>query len=86
MYYVYILRGIKTGKHYIGYTNNLQIRLDQHNSNKTRSLRNKGPFQLIRKEEYASIGEAKKRERQIKKFKGGRAFQDLLNSNLGDVV
>jgi hypothetical protein len=31
-YYVYVLRSEKDGKFYVGYTNNVRKRLEQHNS------------------------------------------------------
>ena len=36
LYYTYMLKCITTGisKSYVGYTNNLRLRLDKHNSNK----------------------------------------------------
>ena len=80
MYYVYIIKSLKDGRHYTGFTNNLELRLQQHHQNKTRSLKYKGPFELILKEIYPTSQEARKRELQIKKFKGGRAFKELIGT------
>jgi len=78
MYFVYILRSILSGKHYVGCTNNPERRLKEHNNNKTRSLKNRGPFKLIYKEEFDNLSEARKRERIIKSYKGGNAFKRLI--------
>jgi putative endonuclease len=78
MFFVYIIRSIKTKKYYVGCTNNIERRLQEHNSNKTFSLKNQGPFELIYKEEYSTLKEARKRERQIKSYKGGNAFKKLI--------
>lgn len=78
-YYVYILRSKKTGKYYIGYTNNLGKRLKNHNSGRTKSLRKHIPLEIVKTEEYAFYEEARKREQKIKKYKSGEAFKKLLN-------
>ena len=75
---VYILKSIKTGKYYVGCTNNIGRRLVEHNSNKTRSLINRGPFELIYQENYNSLSEGRKRESEIKSYKGGNAFKKLI--------
>jgi putative endonuclease len=80
MYYVYILRSKKTGKCYVGYTNNPQRRLAEHNAGRTRSLRKHIPLEIIKVEEYPMYEEARGRERQIKKYKSGDAFRKLINA------
>ncbi len=79
MYIVYILKSLKTGSHYTGYTGDLKMRLKYHNSGKTASLRKHIPLEIIYKEEYNSLDEARFRERQIKSYKSGEAFKRLLN-------
>ena len=81
MYYVYILRSEKSGKYYIGYTSNLEERLRYHNSGRTKSLRKHIPLEIVKIEEYAFYEEARKREKQIKKYKSGEAFKRLLESS-----
>jgi putative endonuclease len=78
MYFVYILKSLTTGKFYNGCTNNLERRLLEHNSNKTNSLKNKGPFIIIYTEEYATLIEARRRELEIKSYKGGNAFKKMI--------
>ena len=80
MYYVYIARSSRTGKYYIGYTRDIVERLKYHNSGKTKSLVKHIPLEIIRVEEYTTYGEARSRERQIKKYKSGETFKRLLNS------
>jgi len=57
---------------------NLKRRLEEHNKNKTRSTKNKGPFELIHQENYNSLSEGRKREQIIKSYKGGNAFKKLI--------
>jgi putative endonuclease len=77
-YYVYILRSLKDSKYYIGSTSNLEARIAFHNAGKQRSTRYRIPFILVYSEEFAEKGEAEKRERQIKSYKGGLVFQKLI--------
>ena len=67
-WYVYILRSLRDGKYYIGYTSNLERRLEEHNSGRQRSTRHRVPFELVYYEEYESKSEAMKRERQLKSY------------------
>ena len=78
MYYTYIIQSQKNNRYYIGSTKDLNRRLLEHNSNNTQSLKNKGPFKLIYKEQYQTVIEARKREKEIKSYKGGNAFKKLL--------
>ncbi len=78
MFTVYILKSIKTEHFYIGCTNNIKRRLIEHNANKTRSLKNRGPFELIYQENYNTLSEGRKRELEIKSYKGGNAFKKLI--------
>ena len=79
MYYVYVLEN-NNGKHYIGSCINLEARLKRHNQNSVRSTKNKGPFRIILKEEFYSRTEARQRENQLKSYKGGRAFKEIIES------
>jgi putative endonuclease len=79
MYYVYILKSLKDGKYYIGSTANVADRLAYHNAGKQRSTKNRTPFQLVYQEEYELKTVALAREKQIKSYKGGNAFQKLIN-------
>ena len=77
-YYVYILKSKRDNKYYIGSTSDVMARLNFHNAGLQRSTKNRIPFELILFEEYNSKEGALKREKQIKSWKGGNAFQILL--------
>jgi len=79
MYYVYVLRLRKTGRHYIGQTQNLTQRLQKHSRGATKSVKNRGEFDLVYMEECSSRAEAMRREKEIKGYKGGEAFKRLLS-------
>jgi len=78
MYYVYVLKSKKDGKYYTGYTENLERRIQEHNRGKSRSVKGRGPFEVVWVERYDSKSEAMRRERVIKKYKGGRVFKKLI--------
>lgn len=80
MYYTYILQSQKSNRYYIGSTNDVEKRIREHNSGKTTSTRKRGPFILVYLESYDSRQNAYRREMQIKKYKGGKAFKKLFQS------
>ena len=77
-HYVYILQGLKDNKYYIGETHDVKERLLFHNQGKQRSTRYRTPFKIIFVEEVESKTVALKREKQIKSWKGGSAFKNLI--------
>lgn len=70
MIYVYVLKSLKSGRFYVGQTNNLVRRLDEHNSGHTKSLAEKGPFKFVYVEEFEDRILAVRRERFLKSGKG----------------
>ena len=81
MFIVYVLKSKTSGRFYVGQTNNLVKRLDYHNSGRTRSGRNRGPWEIAYTEEFATRSEAVRREKQIKKWKSHRYLQQLIERN-----
>jgi putative endonuclease len=70
MFYVYILKSRKTKKLYIGITNNLRRRLEEHNKLLNSTTKSMAPFDLVYYEAYASARDAKEREKNLKRFSG----------------
>jgi len=75
-YYVYLLRSVKDGRFYTGYTANLRNRLAQHNEGRVRSTKVRRPFELVYWESFRTRSEAMRRERQLKPL--GRAEKEKL--------
>ncbi|OGI68250.1 hypothetical protein A2738_02180 [Candidatus Nomurabacteria bacterium RIFCSPHIGHO2_01_FULL_42_15] len=76
MFSIYILKSLKKGKRYIGYTGKTaEKRLIEHNSNSNVFTRQNKPFVLIYTEEYQTKAEAIKREKFLKSGQG-RKFLD----------
>jgi len=59
MDYVYLLQSLKDQNYYIGYTNNINIRLTYHNNGKVKSTKKRIPFKLIGYEIYDTESEAR---------------------------
>jgi putative endonuclease len=78
MYYVYILKSLKDGGFYIGCSENPKKRLVEHNKGKTLSLKSRRPLELVYFEKYDKVEDAYRREKQIKSYKSGNAFKDLI--------
>ena len=77
MFSVYIIKN-RTNNYYVGFTSNIDKRLKHHNSNKSRSTKNKGPWKLVHIEVFNDKKSAWLREKQIKNYKGGEAFKKLV--------
>ena len=69
-YYVYFLASGRHGTLYIGVTNNLRIRLEQHRSGKGSAFVKKyGVHRLVHVETFASPQAAIVREKQLKNWR-----------------
>ncbi len=64
--YVYLMRSLKDGKFYLGWTTDLKRRLDAHNMGLNQSTKSRRPFELIYYETYTTSEKAKSHERQLK--------------------
>ncbi|MDD5415852.1 MAG: GIY-YIG nuclease family protein [Candidatus Daviesbacteria bacterium] len=83
MYSVYVIKSKTTGKIYIGQTGNLESRLARHNGllpSKIKSYTkiNKGPWNVVYKEEYNTRQEALKREKYLKSHIGRDWLKNIL--------
>jgi len=78
MFIVYIIQSSRTKKYYIGFTSDLEQRIKHHNSGANKSTRNKGPWEIVYKEEFQDKKDAWTREKQIKSYKSGQAFKKLI--------
>ncbi|QNR25404.1 GIY-YIG nuclease family protein [Croceimicrobium hydrocarbonivorans] len=82
-YFVYALWSPSHSRLYIGLTSNLKIRLEQHNSGKTRSNRYYRPWKVLKVEETTDLNSARQLEL---KWKGGsfrERFRELAKHKFG---
>ena len=82
MFYTYIIRSLKDGSLYKGHTQDLAIRLNEHNSGKTKSIKSKTPFELIYSEAFHTREQAVAREKYFKSAAGRRWIQKNVLSGV----
>ncbi len=76
MPYLYVIVN-QIGKHYVGITTLDPIkRLERHNKGDVFSTKLGRPWKLIKVEYFKTLQEARRREKQIKSWKGGNAFKN----------
>ncbi len=78
MYCVYVLKSLKDGKLYYGFTNNLIERMKQHNNGEVKSTKSRIPFELIYFEKVSTLVDARKRERYFKSGFGRKYVKNKL--------
>lgn len=77
MYYVYILKNIKTKNLYIGYTSDLRQRITEHKNGKVYTTKRLGTeVELIYYESYKDKDDAQEREKSFKK--SGSVYNGLI--------
>ena len=77
-YYVYILQSIKKNNLYVGYTENLRKRLQEHNRGLNFSTKSHRPWQLIHYEAYRNKKDVERREKYLKTNQGARLLKRML--------
>jgi len=82
MFYTYILYNDHINKYYVGSTNNLERRLQDHNRGKDRYTRQAKEWSLVYFEKHETRSQAVTRESQIKRKKS-RVFIESLIRDFG---
>ena len=82
MFFAYVIQSEIDGSLYKGHSEDLQRRLQQHNSGKTKSIKSKIPYALIYSEEFKTRAEAIKREKYFKTAAGRRFLNSKLSFNI----
>jgi putative endonuclease len=85
--YIYILKSDKTGKYYIGSSDNPERRLEkQHNMGFVKSTRSGIPWKIVFKQEYADLLIARKIEHKLKKLKSRIIIEKIIADNFCKLV
>ncbi len=79
MFTVYVIKS-KSGLIYIGQTNDLKRRLQQHQKGQSKYTKRDTGWRLVHSEIYESRAEAMKREKWLKSSAGRTWLHDLLDS------
>jgi len=80
-YSVYILFSEKLNKYYIGQTENIEVRLNNHNEGLSDFTRRGIPWRLVYVENYSTRAEAQARELQIKNKKSRKYIEFLISTS-----
>ena len=75
---MYAIRSLKDGRIYVGMTENVERRLDQHNSGKSRSTKAYRPWTLFYAEKLPDRLRAREREKYLK----GGAGKEYLKKGI----
>ena len=76
MYYVYAIRSETRNYTYIGLSDDVNRRLEEHNSGKNKTTKPYRPFSLILTEQFETRAEARKREKYLKSGSGREYIKD----------
>lgn len=82
MFYVYILKSLKDNSLYIGYTHDINRRVEQHNSGLSLATKYKRPYKLLFYEAFTDRIDAKHREVYLKSGWGFRSIKKMLKRGL----
>ena len=77
-YYVYVLNNKDRNFIYIGYTENLEQRLSEHNNGYSKSTKPYIPLEIIHYEAYKNMSDAKRRELYLKTNRGRTTLVTML--------
>jgi putative endonuclease len=83
MYFVYILQSKRNKSFYVGYTNNIERRLKEHNEGAVDCTKDSLPWEVIYYEAFKSIEDARMREKSLKYF--GKAYGQLKRRINGSI-
>jgi len=82
MYHVYILHSDITNKFYIGSTQDLSVRLSDHNNGRNRSTKAGRPWKIVYSETFETKVRAMQREFEIKHWKNPKFMCQELGIDL----
>ena len=78
-YYIYVIKSLINGRHYVGLTEDVSKRLKKHNERKVRSTKAYAPYKLLYVEEYNDRKDARKREIFLKTGQGRDSIKNILS-------
>ncbi len=79
-FYIYVLLSEADGKHYTGYTSDLQLRFEKHCKGEVQSTKNRRPLKLIYFEACLRMEDALKREKYLKTHYGKMFLRNRLKT------
>ncbi len=82
MFYVYVIQSLLDDNFYTGFTDSLERRIDDHNSGKVKSTKNRVPFKLVYFEGSLNKYDALHREKYLKTTYGKRYIKNRIKNYL----
>ena len=82
MSYVYILKSEKSGRLYIGSTEDVQRRLERHNRGLVSATRNFCPWRLAFYQQVESLSVARATEARLKKYKRRDFIEKIISEGV----
>jgi putative endonuclease len=82
MHYIYVLRSLKDKNLYVGYTNNLKVRKQQHDKGLVNSTKNRRPLELLYYEACINQQDTTHREKYLKSSWGKRYLKQRMKNYL----
>jgi putative endonuclease len=79
MFYVYVLKSVKTGRRYVGSCENVDERVRRHNTGHSKTTRHGIPWTVLLSESFLTREEAVRKERY---YKTGRGRDELRRLSL----
>jgi len=76
-FYVYILRNLE-GRHYIGQTSDLTLRLQRHNDGKVFWTKSRGPWKVVYSQAFQTRSEAIAEEKRLKALKSSFELEKII--------
>lgn len=85
MYYVYVLFSEKDNKTYVGYSNNLKRRINEHNDGLVEATKNRRPLKLLNFGCFINESDAKNEELFLKSGRGRERLKYLLKNTFEEL-
>lgn len=85
MFFTYVIMSERDNKLYIGFTNDLEKRVEEHHKGVVASTANRRPLKLIYYEACLSEEDALKREKYFKTGFGRRFLKNRLESYMEEI-
>lgn len=80
MYYVYAISSDSRNYIYVGLTDNVERRVNEHNSGKNKTTKPYRPFKLFHQEQFETRAEARNREKYLKSGTGKEYLKMILSN------
>jgi predicted GIY-YIG superfamily endonuclease len=82
---VYVLKSLQSGILYVGITDNIERRLKEHNTGKSKFTKGHLPWEIIYTEDQICYAAARAKEKYFKTAAGKKALQKSLEAKAGSL-